>query len=33
VRLGATSAELNVEELLAIAKTITYDSEADQLAG
>jgi hypothetical protein len=33
VRFGATSAELTVEELLAIAKSITYDPEADQLAG
>ncbi len=27
VRLGATSAELTIEELLAIAKSITYDPE------
>ena len=33
VRLGSTSAELTVEELLAIAKSITYDPGADQLAG
>lgn len=33
VRLGATSAELTVEELLAIAKSITYDPEADELSG
>jgi hypothetical protein len=33
VRLGVSSSGLMVEELLAIAKSITYDSEADQLAG
>ena len=33
VRLGATSAELTVEELLAIAKSITYDPAADQVTG
>lgn len=33
VRLGATSAGLTVEELLAIAKSITYDPAADQVSG
>jgi len=33
VRLGAASAELTVEELLAIAKSITYDPAADQVTG
>jgi hypothetical protein len=33
VRLGVTSAELTIEELLAIAKWITYDPETDQVSG
>ena len=33
VRLGATSSELTIEELLAIARSITYDPGADELAG
>ena len=33
VRLGATSSELTVDELLAIAKSITYDPGADQPSG
>ena len=33
VRLGATSSELTVGELLGIAKSITYDPEADQVSG
>jgi hypothetical protein len=33
VRLGAASAELTVEELLAIAKSITYDPAADHVTG
>ena len=33
VRLGVSSSDLMVDELLAVAKAITYDSEADQRAG
>jgi hypothetical protein len=33
VRLGATSSDLTVEELLAIAKSITYDPAEDQVSG
>ena len=33
VRLGASSPNLSVDELLAIAKSITYDPEADQPSG
>ena len=33
VRLGATSSDLSVEELLAIAQSITYDPGADELSG
>jgi hypothetical protein len=33
VRIGVSSSDLMVDDLLAIAKAITYDSEADQLAG
>jgi hypothetical protein len=33
VRLGATSSELTVQELFAIAKSITYNPEADQVSG
>ena len=33
VRLGASSSDLTVEELLAIARSIIYDAGADQLSG
>jgi hypothetical protein len=33
VRIGVSSSDLMVDELLAIAKAITYDSAADQLSG
>jgi hypothetical protein len=33
VRLGATSSDLTVEELVAIAKSITYDPGADEPSG
>jgi len=33
VRIGVSSSDLMVDELLAIAKAITYDSAADQLTG
>ena len=33
VRLGATSSDLTIEELLAIARSITYDPAEDQVSG